>query len=357
MTDPTPPPPPPLAPAAPGRDVRRLVLKVVGYAVLLVVLFELPLQYERSTVTKLTTVLCFALAALGLNLLTGFNGQISVGHGAFFGIGAYTSAILVSERGWPAWSTIVLGALGSFVVGLIVGLHALRIRGVYLALVTLALATLFPAIIVKYADVTGGTQGLTLAGGERLNSPRFARDAGITNSQWRYYVVLVVTLVAFVLVRNLVKSRVGRALIAIRDNEIPAEVLGVNVGVYKVATFGISAMLAGIGGAFFTFNNDGVAADVVDIQLSIILLVAVVIGGVATFFGPAIGAFLVVFLESFFPEDLRGEAAPVVFGVLLILLMVAAPGGILGLAKQGWASARRRLGPSRTAVPPAPSAA
>lgn len=354
MTDPT---PLPKQAAVPGRDVRSLVIKAVGFIALLVVLYELPLQYERSTVTKLTTVLCYALAALGLNLLTGFNGQISVGHGAFFGIGAYTSAILVSERGWPAWSTVVLGAVLAFVVGLIVGLPALRIRGVYLALVTLALATLFPAIVVKYSDVTGGTQGITLEGSQRLNSPQFARDAGITNSQWRYYVALVITLVAFVLVRNLVKSRVGRALIAIRDNETPAEVLGVNVGLYKVLTFGVSAMLAGLGGSLFTFNNDGVATDVVDIQLSIILLVAVVIGGVATFFGPAIGAFLVVFLESFFPEDLRGEAAPVVFGVLLILLMMAAPGGILGLVRQGWAGVRRRSESSRTAAGAAHSAA
>ncbi|MCX7619371.1 MAG: branched-chain amino acid ABC transporter permease [Acidimicrobiales bacterium] len=326
-----------------ARNVRARVFKIVGFLVLAVALYELPLQYDRSTVTKFTTVLCYALAALGLNLLTGFNGQISVGHGAFFGIGAYSAALLVSQRGWPAWATIVLGAVLAFVVGLIVGLPALRIRGVYLALVTLALATLFPAVIVRYSDVTGGTQGITLEGKQRLNSPQFARDAGITNSQWRYYIALVVAVVAFILVRNVVKSRVGRALIAIRDNETPAEVLGINVGVYKVLTFGISAMLAGVGGALFTFNNDGVAADVVDIQLSIILLVAVVIGGVATFAGPAIGAFLVVFLESFFPENLRGKAAPVVFGILLILLMMAAPGGILGLVKQQWAKLAQRF--------------
>jgi len=205
------------------------------------------------------------IAALGLNLLTGYNGQISVGHGAFFGAGAYTTAILVADHGWPHFATLGVAAVIAFALGVLVGLPALRIKGLYLALVTLALATVFPLVITRFSSVTGGTQGKRV--------PRFRAPAwtGLADDQWKYYVLLAFAVVSFVLVRNLIKSRVGRALIATRDNETAAEVLGVNLSVYKVVTFGVSAMLAGIAGSLSVFNDPFVNAEKYNLSLSITL--------------------------------------------------------------------------------------
>lgn len=344
--------PAPFAPSkadAGGADRRMLVIKGVLCLVGAVVLYELPMQLSRQQVTTLNRVMCIALAALGLNLLTGYNGQISIGHGAFMGIGAYTTAILVQTYNVSHYGSIVIAAVLTFVVGLVIGLPALRIRGVYLALVTLALATLFPQIVVKFSDVTGGTQGLQVE-----NEFVAPAGSGLKDNQWRYYVILVIVVVAFVVVRNLVKSRVGRALIAMRDNETAAEVVGVNLAVYKVLTFGFSAMLAGIGGALLVVNSSHVDAKEFGPDLSITILVAVVVGGAATIFGPAIGAFFVVFLPTWFPDWFPKLLTPVLFGGLLILLMATAPGGIIGLARQTWARIRPAGWPTRPPADPPP---
>src|SRR5262245_34131734 len=169
------------------RDPRAIIVKLVVGIAVLVVLYELPLLGSRSTVERASEVLAFAIAALALNLLTGYNGQISIGHGAFMGIGAYTTAILVSEYGWSPYATVPVGALLAFVVGLIVGLPALRIKGVYLALVTLALATLFPQLIIRFKEYTGGTQGISLEPEEQVLPPE---GVALTDDQWRYYVIL-----------------------------------------------------------------------------------------------------------------------------------------------------------------------
>jgi branched-chain amino acid transport system permease protein len=342
------PAPAPFAPStadAGGTDRRVLLIKGVLCLVGAVVLYELPMQLSRQQVTTLNRVMCIALAALGLNLLTGYNGQISIGHGAFMGIGAYTMAILVQSHNFSHVGSLVLAAVLTFVVGVAIGLPALRIRGVYLALVTLALATVFPQIVVKFSDVTGGTQGLQVE-----NEFVAPAGSGLKDNQWRYYVILVIVVVAFVVVRNLVKSRVGRALIAMRDNETAAEVVGVNLSAYKVLTFGFSAMLAGIGGALLVVNSSHVDAKEFGPDLSITILVAVVVGGAATIFGPAIGAFLIVFLPTWFPDSFPKQLTPFFFGALLILLMAVAPGGIIGLAKQVWARFR-----SASSVAPSPS--
>jgi len=328
-----------------------LVAKLVAVVVVGALLLAIPQQFEAFQVSRFNTVICFAIAALGLNLLTGYNGQISVGHGAFFGIGAYTSVLLVVDHGWPHFATIVAAAVICFVVGMLVGLPALRIQGLYLALVTLALATLFPQILNRFSDVTGGSQGKTVPIKERFKAPDWT---GLKDDQWKYYVFLAFAVVAFVLVRNLIKSRAGRAIIAIRDNETAAATLGVNTSAYKVVVFGVSAMLAGIGGALFSFETSFVSSEQFNINLSITLLVAVVVGGAATIAGPAIGAYLVVFIPIWLTDaGANPQLSPVLFGGLLILLMIVAPGGILGLARQVVAWVRLRL--RRDGEPPPPS--
>lgn len=322
---------------------RALATKAVLAVAAAAVLCILPMQMDRSTNQRLTQVLAFSVAVLGLNLLTGFNGQISVGHSAFMGIGAYSTAILMSRYETPFFVTMVVGMVVAFAIGVIVGLPALRIRGVYLALVTLALATMFPQLLVRFGALTGGTTGISLEETQQLTTPQWARDMGLKDNQYRYYIALVIAVICFILVRNLVKSRVGRALIAIRDNETPAEVLGVNVGLYKVLTFGVSAMLASIGGSLFVMDLDQAVPSQFGVQLSITLLTAVVVGGVATFFGPAVGALAVIYVTDLFPKD-HPEYAPVLFGVTLIVLMMVSPGGVVGLVKQGWGWVRRRSG-------------
>ncbi len=287
----------------------------------------IPQSFEDPDLQIFNYALASAVAAIGLNLLTGFNGQISVGHGAFFGIGAYTTGILVADHGWPHLATFVPAALLCFVIGMAVGLPALRIHGAYLALVTLAMATVFPQLILRYESVTGGGSGLAVP---KWNPPD---SVDLSREQFHFYLFALVTVAAYLLVRNLIHSRMGRAIIAVRDDETAATVLGIDAAKVKVMTFGLSAALAGIGGCLFAVAFRSLSPTLFGILLSIELLVAVVVGGSATLAGPIIGA---LFLE-WSPEVIDagdGQVSQILFGVLLIALMRVAPGGLLGGAKR-----------------------
>jgi len=338
-----------------GRSVSPVPLKAGITFLLIVAALQIPQQLGKSDVNLFSEVLCLAIAAMGVNLLTGFNGQISVGHGAFYGIGAYTSFLLVADHEWSFPMAALAAAVVSFVVGLLVGLPALRIKGLYLAIVTLALAALFPQIVIRFADVTGGTSGMQITKQETPTVYDFNRppsDSGLQPDQWRFYVIFVVAMVCLLLVRNLVRSRVGRALVATRDNETAAEVVGVALARYKVLTFGISAMLAGIGGAMQVFLNGSVNPSQFGIDLSITILVAVVVGGAATIVGPLVGAFFIEMLPTWLPTD-TPQASPVLFGLSLVLLMRVAPGGVVGLARRTWSRLSPKInGPRPGGAPP-----
>jgi branched-chain amino acid transport system permease protein len=306
------------------------------------VLLVLPMQFPSFRVEQFCSWMALAVAACGLNLLTGYNGQISVGHGALYGVGAYATAILITKAQWPMFAAAVAAAVICFVVGVVIGLPALRIKGLYLALVTLAVATLFPLVIEQFPGLTGGSNGLA------ITSPRLYRGVlrekpivfeppfGLAADQWKYYLFLAATVLCFLLVRNLVHSRMGRSLVAIRDNETAAEVSGVPVATVKILTFGISSALAGVGGAIFALNNARVNPSSFTIVVSIYLLVAVVTGGAASIVGPAIGAVLFGVFTDVVSPSLPARlqpATPVILGVLLIVLMLTAPGGIVGIAQ------------------------
>jgi branched-chain amino acid transport system permease protein len=299
----------------------RLGLPVV----LVLVALALPFQYEPFRVEEFTLILVVAIAVAGLNLLTGYTGQISLGHSAFFGIGAYTTAILVADGGWSPWATMPVGAGLAFAVGLLCGLPALRIRGLYLALVTLALAAVFPAILQRFESLTGGAQGKRV---QKIAPPEWT---GLAADQYRYFVVLAFAALTFLFVRNLARSRPGRALIAVRDNETAAEVVGVNLALYKTLAFGVSAAVAGVAGSLFTMVEGFVAAGgrMFSLYGAIELLAAMVIGGAATVAGPLFGA--VVTQEG---PRLLAEQDPalsqVLYGALLILLMLTMRDGIVG---------------------------
>ena len=226
-------------------------------------------------------MIVYAIAVLGLILLTGFNGQISLGHGAFFAVGAYVAAILIDQANWPYWATLPLAAAICFVVGYLFGLPALRLEGHYLALATFALAVAVPQIL-KYRHFewfTNGVQGINIF----KPDPPFG--VPLSADQWMYLVVLAVAVVMFWIARNLLDSRTGRALRAIRDHTMAAGTMGINVAHYKTVVFGISALYTGVAGALHAIIFEFVAPDSFRFELSIAILVGAVVGGIASLAG------------------------------------------------------------------------
>jgi branched-chain amino acid transport system permease protein len=326
-------------------------LRIIGFGVIVyLALSPFFRNLKANEYGQLIDILILGLAATSLNLLVGFTGQISIGQSAFFGLGAYTTAILMHNYSWdPQW-TFPMAVLLCFVVGVLVGIPALRLTGIYLSLVTLALAQLFPALVRKFDNLTGGSRGIQ---GLRYDPPSWTglSHSTLDRSIWLYAVALTFMVIGYVVVRNLVKSRVGRAMVAVRDNTTAAAVMGVNVAVVKTVTFGISAALAGLAGSVFVLRQTQASPDNVYYTIlgAIIFLVIMVIGGTASLLGPIVGAFVYYRVDEFtrdlpnkdwlpgmakdFLRD-RPNLATVVFSALLILLMFVAPFGIVGLAKR-----------------------
>lgn len=329
------------------RVTRLLLVQAVVTLAVLAVLCWLPQYYGQSQTQLFAQALYFSIAALGLNLLTGYNGQVSIGHGAFFGLGAYGTAILMKDHDWEFLATLPAVALLTFVVGAAVGFPALRVRGVYLALITLGLATLFPDLVTRFVKGTGGTSLVQPT--NRPVAPGWAEGFAGDPDQWWYYLTLAVTVVMFVLAVNLVRGRFGRALLAVRDHEAAATTVGISASRVKVSAFAISALYAGIAGSCSVLISGLANAGKVEVfQRSILFLVAVVIGGTATVLGPVLGAWIVVFLDDWTRELIADKPvlSPAIFGIALILLMYALPDGLVGGSRRIVALARRRLGPT-----------
>jgi branched-chain amino acid transport system permease protein len=218
--------------------------KWAALAVLLALLCALPFVLSNFSVFQLTLVMAYAIVLLGLNMLTGYNGQISLGHGAFYAIGAYAAAILMDHYGVPYWMTLPVAAAVCLVAGFLFGLPALRLEGPYLALATFGLAVALPQLLKHKAleKWTGGVQGITIL----KPDPPFGLP--INADQWLYFFALAVAIVMFALGRNLLAGRIGRAMVAIRDNPIAAEAMGIDIALYKSLTFGVSAMFTGVAG-------------------------------------------------------------------------------------------------------------
>jgi branched-chain amino acid transport system permease protein len=318
---------------------RKKTLLVLALLATAIVLY-LPQYYPKFRVVQFSEVIVTAIAVLGLGLLTGYNGQISIGHAAFFGVGAYTTAILADNHEWPFLATIPVAIILSFVVGVIAGTPGLRIKGLYLALVTLALATMFPFIITRFSDVTGGSTGKSIPD---FDAPDWT---GLANDQWVYYVLLAFAVPVFWMMRNLVRSRPGRAIIAIRDNETAAEVVGVNLAFYKVTVFGISAAVAGFAGSLSMIVGSGrvdLGRDGSVVLESIQFLAAMVIGGAATIAGPILGSAFVVFIPEF-ASDINPQLSQVIYGALLIVMMLVLPSGFMGGIRRLEVGILHRLG-------------
>jgi branched-chain amino acid transport system permease protein len=347
-------------------------LPVAGAVVLVILIGQNASEFRLG---QFTYVAIYFVALLGLNMLTGYNGQISLGHGAFMGIGAYVTTVAtlgrpgleLAGKNPPDWLpmghgmrpvlTIPLAFLITGVIGFLFGLPALRLAGVSLALATFAMAVSLPAIAKKFENVTGGGGGVNLP----LPSTPFGLD--ISAKRWLYYEAWVTAAILFVLAWVLVRGRVGRAWRAIRDGEIAAAASGVSPAAYKTLAFAVSSAYAGAAGGLLAIQTSFVNPDTFPIGLSILLLASVVIGGLASLSGVIFGALLYEFLQIYaqepplLPFSFGKEAPPVVFGVLLILIMFLLPGGVAGALRRlvrplSVALARR----ARAAPPPPPAA-
>ena len=336
------------APAQPAAAARSPWFWVLAIAIIAVVLLA-PFLVKNYRVFQFNLVLIYAIARLGLNILTGYNGQISLGHGAFYAVGAYCGAILMVQFGWPYWATLAPAALVCFVVGFLMGFPALRLAGHYLALATLALAWAVPQLLKHKAleHWTGGVQGIVI----NKPDPPFSMtlfDNPLSQDRWLYYVSLLVTVVMFVIAWNLLRGRVGRALIAIRDHPVAAAAMGINLPVFKSTTFGVSAAFTGVAGSMSTVVVAFVAPDSFSPFLSITLLVGVVIGGLASIPGAIFGAIFIQFVPNI--ADEISKAAPwAIYGVFLIGFMYLMPVGVAGAIRMAWAKLRRRGNVSRQA--------
>ncbi|MGH8736681.1 MAG: branched-chain amino acid ABC transporter permease [Burkholderiales bacterium] len=311
--------------------------QIVALALALAAAIALPWFISDYRSFQFTLAISYAIAVLGLNILTGYNGQFSLGHGAFYAIGAYTAAIMMSQADIAYYWTIPSAGLICLVAGFLFGLPALRLEGLYLALATFALSVATPQLL-KYDPIspwTGGVQGVSIL----KPDPPFGLP--ISQDRWLYYFTLAVMLVMFVCAWNLLRGRTGRALKAIRDNPIAASSMGVNTALYKSLTFGVSALYTGVAGALSAIAIQFVAPDTYNFFLSVTLLVGVVIGGLASIPGAIFGGVLIVFIPNL-AEHVSKAAPWAIYGMFLILFMYFMPTGIWGFIRLLYARFTRR---------------
>ena len=307
--------------AVPAKNAKWLPLALAAFA-----LFSLavPFLFEDYVLFQLTLVLATAIALVGLNLLTGFNGQISLGHGAFAALGAYTTAILMDDWALSYVAAVPCAALVCLVFGVLFGMPALRLAELYLALATFALGMSLPQLL-KYKRLeewAGGVQGIT------LSKPSAPFGLPINSDQWLYFVALFALVVCMWGARNILNSHAGRAAIAIRDQPIAAAAMGIDLARYKTICFGISAMYTGIAGALTALSVQFIAPDSFS-ALSIELLVGIVVGGLASLSGAVYGAFFIRLVPTV-ADELSKSAMGAIYGLILISFVYLMPSGIAG---------------------------
>lgn len=309
-------------------------------AATVVVALAIPFVLKSFFVFQLTLVMVYGLAILGLNLLTGFNGQFSLGHSAFYGIGAYTAAILMEQLDLAYYWTLPCAGAVCFVVGFLFGLPALRLQGLYLALATFALATAMPQILKfqPLEPLTGGVQGIVIL------KPDPPPGVPLDADQWLYFFTLAVLLIMFAGAANLVKSRTGRAIMAIRDHPIAAAAMGINTSLYKTLTFGVSALYTGVAGALGAIAIQFVAPDSFTFLLSVSLLVGLVVGGVGSIPGSLFGGVFVLFVPNI-AERVSTGLAGAIYGVILLLVIYVMPSGAAGFVRFAAARLKSRGNP------------
>ena len=305
-----------------------------GLLSLLAMACLLPFLLSNYRLFQFSLAYVYAIALLGLNLLTGYNGQISLGHGAFYAMGSYTTAIMMDHWGIAYGWTIPVAGVICLITGFLFGIPALRLQGLYLALATFALALAVPQILKHFEAWTGGVQGIVLF------EPQAPFGLPLNKDQWLYFLTLAILVVSLLVSWNLLRGRVGRAIVAIRDHHIAAQAMGINLPLYKALTFGVSAMYTGIAGALGAILIQFVAPDSFNIFLSISLLVGIVVGGLASIAGAIYGGFFIQFVPTY-AQHISKAAPWAIYGIFLILFMYVMPMGIAGFMRTTWRRLRR----------------
>ena len=301
---------------------RAMTLGAGTSLVVLALLVFTPFVVKNFIIFQMTQVLIYALAVLALNILTGGSGQFSLGQSAFYAIGAYTSAILMEHFNVNYALTLPIAGVLCFGAGFLFGQPALRLSGVYLALATFALATAMPQLLKLgyFEHWTGGVQGLV------VTKPDAPFGLPISQDMWLYYFTLVITIAIYIFSVNLLKSRSGRAFMAIRDNEIAASAMGIDVALYKTLAFGVSAGITGVAGGLGAIAVQFVAPDGYTITLAISLFLGMVVGGVGWLPGSIIGSAFIIFVPNI-AEGISKGLSGAVFGVILFLVIFLVPHG------------------------------
>jgi len=324
-----------------------------GVALAAVVIAILPFVLPHYDTFELAYCGAYAIAILGLIILTGLNGQISLGHGAFLAAGGYTVAILGQNFGVPYMISIPIAGIVCGLLGILIGMVALRLEGVYLALATFALAVAVPSILKRFGSITGGVQGIVLP---TVTAPGPLQNV-LSKDQWLYLLTWAIAGILFLVAARLLRGRIGRSLRALRDHETAAISFGVNPTFYKSLAFGWSAAYAGVAGGLTAIATAYVSPDSYTFALSITLLIGAVIGGLESMWGAVLGGFVIEFLPLW-AQKINAAAPSVAYGVALIVVMLVMPSGIAGALARGYRRLVRKPraeGPAQTdAAVPAP---
>lgn len=311
------------------KETKALPLGRLALAGLVLAALVVPKLVDDFTAFQLTQVMVLAIAIMGLNLLTGFTGQFSLGHGAFFAAGAYVTAYLLGHDIAPFPVALLAAGIFCFVLGLGFGFPALKLDGIYLALATFSLAVAVPQILKLSVldDWTGGVGGIV------LSKPPVPGWLPLTEDQWLYYIVMATGLILYALVVGLLAGRTGRAFLAVKDNALAARAMGINVTRMKVLSFGYSALVTGMAGGLSALATQYVAPDSFTLFVSINLLVGMVVGGVGWMPGALAGAAFIYFMPTLAEEVSQGMQG-VVYGVVLFAVMLFAPKGLGALMRR-----------------------
>ncbi|ORI16324.1 branched-chain amino acid ABC transporter permease [Rhodococcus sp. 1168] len=343
--NPAPKPTPPLWTRVISTPVRRHILCAVLALVVIVLVMESISTFRQS---QLTSVAYLAIAAGGLTILTGINGQLSLGHGAFMAVGAYTAALMLraQDSGWTVPLVLLAATVVTSIVGVIVGIAAARLHGPYLAGATLALAVAVPGLALYFSEYLGGEQGLVIP---VPKVPTLLDDAmffltgnELSGTKFVSYISWVLLVIVFALLANVASSRTGRRWRAVRDDEVAAELAGINLGRARILAFVVSAACAGAAGAVLAMASRIAAPSGFTLTLSLTLLSAVVIGGLGSLSGALIGALLLTYippvvtnlgLDAGLSSLQSAELAPLVTGVFTVLVILFAPSGLMGIIR------------------------
>jgi branched-chain amino acid transport system permease protein len=297
--------------------------KILGWIAALIALLILPLFLGKYSVFLLSMLAIYALVSLGLNLLMGYTGQIAAGHAGFLAIGAYVTAIVTANFEWlPCPVTLLLAGTISGLIGFLLGIPILRLKGFYIAMATLAFGVVISEVILQWSSVTGGDDGFSVPTA-RIGSFAFDSDLKL------FYLIIPVTIIMTVLAKNLVNGYVGRAFIALRESEVAAQTIGVDLAKYKTIAFAISAFYTGVAGGLFAYLITFLSPDAFTIELSIDFIAMIVIGGMGSILGSIIGAVILTGMQQVLASLL--DLQILIFGLSLIVFMIFMPRGIVGM--------------------------